>query len=143
MQTQMVQVSAFASSIRCQYESTMQYSYNESGNTSSPYAELGAIVTRVNDGYRLNKQCLIPLPLAKLAKKNDRATVDSSSYIGRLLPLSWMVLCSSMLLVPSFWMIKFSNAVLLERKEELMIVISNGYEDYALTVKGETFVWKV
>ena len=33
--------------------------------------------------------------------------------------------------------------LLYDRKEELMIVISNGYEDYALTVKGETFVWKV
>ena len=48
----------------------------------------------------------------------------------------------SMVLVPSFWIIKFSGAVLLERKEELMIVNSNGDENYASTVKGEAFVWK-
>ncbi len=59
----------------------------------------------------------------------------------RLIPLFWMVLCSSMLLVPFFWMIKFSG-VLLERKEELMVVNSNGDENYASTVKGEAFVWK-
>jgi hypothetical protein len=43
-----------------------------------------------------------------------------------------------MLLVPFFWMIKFSG-VLLECKEELMIVNSNGDE---LMVKGGAFVWK-
>jgi hypothetical protein len=39
-----------------------------------------------------------------------------------------MVLSSSMLLVPFFWVIKFS-CVLLEHKEELMIVNSNGDEN--------------
>ena len=46
-----------------------------------------------------------------------------------------MVLCSSMLLVPFLWMIKFSG-VLLERKEEMMIVNSSGDPNDALAVKG-------
>ncbi len=48
-----------------------------------------------------------------------------------------------MLLVPSFWMINFSGAVLLEHnQEEMMIVNSNGDENYASTTKGEACVWK-
>ena len=46
-----------------------------------------------------------------------------------------------MLLVPFLWMIKFSG-VLLERKEEMMIVNSIGDPNDALTVKRETFVWQ-
>jgi hypothetical protein len=60
---------------------------------------------------------------------------------ARKIAIFWMVLCSSMLLVPSFWMIKFID-VLLERKIELMIVNSNGYENHASTLQGEAFVWK-
>ena len=52
-----------------------------------------------------------------------------------------MVLSSSMLLVPFFWVIKFS-CVLLEHKEELMIFNSNGDKNGALMVKGGAFVWK-
>jgi hypothetical protein len=48
-----------------------------------------------------------------------------------------MVLCISILLVPLFWMIKFSG-VLQERKEELMIVNGNG-DGGALTIKGGPF----
>ena len=59
----------------------------------------------------------------------------------RSIPLFWMVLCSSMLLVPFFWMIKFSG-VLHERKGELMFINSNGDENGARTVKGGAFVWK-
>ena len=51
-----------------------------------------------------------------------------------------MVLCSSMLLVPFFWMNKFSG-VLLERKEELMILNSNADKNGSLAVKGGGFVW--
>jgi hypothetical protein len=52
-----------------------------------------------------------------------------------------MVLCISILLVPLFWMIKFSG-VLQERKEELMIVNGNG-DDGASTIKEGAFLWKV
>jgi hypothetical protein len=45
-----------------------------------------------------------------------------------------------MLLVPSFWMIKFS-CVLHERNGELMILNSTADEDGASTVKGGAFVW--
>ena len=58
-----------------------------------------------------------------------------------LIPVFWMVLCSSMLLVPFFWMIKFSG-VLHKHKGEMMIVNSNGDENGALMVKGGAFVWK-
>jgi hypothetical protein len=46
-----------------------------------------------------------------------------------------------MLLVPFFWVIKFSG-VLREHKEELMIVNSNGDENGDSAVKGGAFVWK-
>jgi hypothetical protein len=46
-----------------------------------------------------------------------------------------------MLLLPFFWRIQFSG-VLLERKEELMIVNSNGDEKCSSAVKGWAFVWK-
>jgi hypothetical protein len=46
-----------------------------------------------------------------------------------------------MLLVPFFWMIKFSG-VLQEHKEELMILNNNhGIENGASMIKGGAFVW--
>ena len=59
----------------------------------------------------------------------------------RSIPLFWMVLCSSMLLFPFFWIIKF-RGVLHERKGDLMILHSNADENGALTFKGGAFVWK-
>ncbi len=59
----------------------------------------------------------------------------------RLIPLFWMVLCSSMLLLPFFWMIKFCG-VLHERKGELMILNSKADKNRASMVKGGAFVWK-
>ena len=46
-----------------------------------------------------------------------------------------------MLLLPFFWMIKFSG-VLHELKGELLILNSNADKNRALTVKGGGFVWK-
>ena len=46
-----------------------------------------------------------------------------------------------MLLVPFFWMIKFSG-VLHEHKGELMILNSNADKNGSLAVKGGGFVWK-
>ncbi len=86
----------------------------------------------------MNEQSPIPLLLTKLAKKNDRVTVNNAACLGRLIPLFWMLLCSSMMLVPFFWMIKFSG-VLHECKEELMIVNGNGSKT---TIKGGGSVWK-
>jgi hypothetical protein len=119
-------------------------------------AKPGAVLTRfkeclltgvahveANDGPSelMNESHPIPVPLATLAKKNDCAAIDEATCLGRLIPLFWMVLCSCMLLVPFFWVVKFSG-VLMEGNEELMIVNSNGDENYSSTVKGEAFVWK-
>jgi hypothetical protein len=68
----------------CQYQSAKQDNYNEGGNIGIPYAEPGAILTRVKEwslagivhvesivgpSESINEQRLIPSPLTKSAKK--------------------------------------------------------------------------
>jgi hypothetical protein len=74
-------------------------------------------------------------------KLANKTTVQSSTAQPQVDPIV-LDSSSSILLVPFFWMIKFSG-VLLERKGELMIVNRNGDENGASTVKGGGFVWKV
>jgi hypothetical protein len=82
----------------------------------------------------MNKQSLIPLPPTKSAKQKQ----PCDRWQRDLIPLFWMVLCISILLVPFFW-IKSSGA------EELTIVNSNcnGDENGASAIKGGTFLWRM
>jgi len=104
----------------------------------------------------MNEQAPIPLPHTKSAKKNDRATVDDATCLGRSIPflrsipLSWRVLCIpfswmflfiSILSIPFFWMTKFSG-VLQELHDELMIVNCNGDDENGSTIKGGDFLWR-
>jgi hypothetical protein len=129
----------------CQCQSTKEDNYNEGGDISSPYAESGAILTRVKDllsvgivhvkaaiigpSESMNEQRLIPLLPAKSAKNHE---VDPIILDGSMQQHAGG---------PFLWMIKFSGT-LLERKEELMIVNSNGDENRASMVKGGAFVWE-
>jgi hypothetical protein len=112
----------------CQYQSTKEDNYNEGGDISSPYAEPGAILTRVKDllsvgivhvkaaiigpSESMIEQRLIPLLPAKSAKIHE---VDPIVFDGSMQQNAGG---------PFLWMIKF-NGTCLERKEELMIVNRN------------------
>ena len=81
---QTVEASAFASSIVVSRSIRKHDNHDEGGNSSSPSAKLGAILTRVKEWLSaviahveaivrpselMNKRRPIPLPLAKSAKK--------------------------------------------------------------------------
>jgi hypothetical protein len=140
----------------CQYQSRKHDNHDGGDDSSSPSTKLQAMLIRFKEWLSagiihvkaiiglselMNERHPIPLPHAKLAKKNDCTTIDGSTCLGRLIPLFWVVLCSCMLLISNFWMIKFIG-VMLASKEELMAVNNNGDENYAPTVKWEACAWK-
>ena len=89
------------------------------------------------NGYRPALPMLRPLFGPQNWKTNKACShccSQKSIPLFRLIPLFWMVLCSSMLLLPSFWMSKFRGVL-----HELN---SNADKNGALMVKGGAFVWK-
>ena len=136
----------------CQYQSTKQDNDDECGDISSPSAKPGATLTRVKKrplagiahvedilgpSESMNERSLIPLPLAKLAKK---WTVQPSMTHSVL--ADWSHCFGWFYAAACCWSLSFGwlNSVVCYRR---MIYNSNcGIENRALTVKEGAFAWK-